>query len=156
MPHEHAGFRLRHTLLWIGVHFLVAGLFPGFLASSQATVLWSDADARVVHHSGDGFDILGGKAARDDTANDTLYFKFHVDPLSDVGTEEYFAAFHLCEGDAFRLAVGNSLEAWGYSAFYTSETGPSNRIAGDFNLNSEHPEASGLGVFLPYELPRHD
>ena len=119
-------------------------------------VLWSDADARVVHHSGDGFDILGGKVKRNDTANDTLYFKFHVDPLSDVGTEEYFAGFHLYEAEEPRLAVGNAPESWGYSAFYTSEIGPSNKLAGEFNLRSSHPEASGLGVFLPYELPRHD
>jgi len=135
---------------------LVVAVLLGGISSLHAAVLWSDADARVVHHSGDGYDILGDKVKRDDAANDTLYFKFHVDPLSDVGTEEYFAGFQLYEGAEPRLGVGNAPEAWGYSAFNTSEIGPSNKLAGEFNLRSSHPEASGLGVFLPYELPRHD
>lgn len=134
----------------------MAFLFLFGAPSLRAEILWRDADARVVHHSGDGYDILGGKVKRDDTANDTLYFKFHVDPLSDVGTEEYFAGLQLYEGDEPRLGVGNAPEAWGYSAFNTAEVGPSNKLAGEFNLRSSHPEASGLGVFLPYELPRHD
>ena len=122
----------------------------------RAAIFWSDADARVVHHTDIGRDILGGAVKRDDTASDILFFKFVVDPLSDVGTEEYFAGFQLFSGDEPRLAVGNALEAWGYSAFNTSEMGPSNKIAGEFNLKSSNPEASGLGVFFPYELPRHD
>jgi two-component sensor histidine kinase len=51
--------------------------------------------------------------------------------------------------------VGNAPEAWGYSACVTSETGPSNRVAGEYDLKSSKPEAAGLGVFKPYELPRH-
>jgi len=145
-------FRFRQVAL----RGLLACLLFAGVANLHAVLLWSDADARVVHHSGDGYDILGGKVKRDDTANDTLYFKFHVDPLSDVGTEEYFAGFQLYEGDEPHLAVGNAPESWGYSAFYTSEIGPSNKLAGEFNLRSSHPEASGLGMFLPYELPRHD
>lgn len=140
----------------IAAHGLLLVCFLGGVSRLHAVLLWSDADARVVHHSGDGFDILGGKLKRDDTANDTLYFKFHVDPLSDVGTEEYFAGFQLYDGDEPRLGVGNAPEAWGYSAFNTTEIGPSNKLAGEFNLRSSHPEASGLGLFLPYELPRHD
>jgi len=135
---------------------LLLCLLLGCVLNLQAVLLWSDADARVVHHSGDGYDILGGKVKRDDSSNDILYFKFHVDPLSDVGTEEYFAGFQLYEGGEPHLGVGNALESWGYSAFNTSEIGPSNKLAGEFNLRSSHPEASGLGVFLPYELPRHD
>ena len=127
-----------------------------FAFPAPATILWSDKDARLVHHTDRGYDILGGAVKRDDTASDTLYFKFHVNPLSDTATEEYFAAFQLFEGNKYRLAVGNAPEAWGYSAFYTSETGPSNKVAGEFNLASAQPEAAGLGVFKPYELPLHD
>jgi signal transduction histidine kinase len=79
-----------------------------------------------------------------------------VDPLSDVANEPYYALFQLNEGDTHRLAVGNAPEAWGYSACYVSETGPSNRAAGEFNLKSSHPEGSGKGSFLPYELPSHN
>ena len=123
---------------------------------ADAAVLWSDLGARVIHNTPDGVDILGGAVKRDDAASDILYFKFQVDPLSDVATEEYYAVFQLFEGNEGRLAIGNAPEAWGYSAYYTSETGPSNRVAGEFNLKSSHPEAGGLGVFKPYELPRQN
>ena len=121
---------------------------------TNAIVLWSDLGATLAHETGAGSDILGGAVKRDDSANDTLYFKFHVDPLSDVGTEEYFAGFQLYDGETRRLAVGNSLKAWAYSAFNTAQTGPSNNIPGDFDLNSSRPESSRAGVYLPYELPR--
>ena len=84
--------------------FAVAAL----TSSAHATILWSDRDARLVHRTDKGYDILGGAVKRDDTASDTLYFKFHVNPLSDVATEEYFAAFQLFEGNKYRLAVGNA------------------------------------------------
>src|SRR5215469_12542916 len=55
---------------------------------SAATLLWSDLGATQVHETGAGVDILGGVLHRDDSSSDTLYFKFHVDPLSDATTEE--------------------------------------------------------------------
>lgn len=118
---------------------------------AHAKILWSDPGARVVRNTGEGEDNLGGKVKRDDKANDVLYFKFHVDPLSDVASEPYFAGFQLFEGNQERLGVGNALEAWGYSAFNTSEIGPSNKVAGEFNLKSAHPEPAHLGLFWPYE-----
>ena len=126
---------------------------------TQAGVLWSNPASRAIHATPDGTDILGGAVKRDDTASDVLYFKFHVDPLSDSANEPYYALFQLNEGDTHRLAVGNALEAWGYSAAYASETGPSNKVdemdSGEFNLRSAHPEASVFGGFMPYELPLH-
>lgn len=121
---------------------------------AHAKILWSESAPRTVQYTGKGQDILGGVVARSQTNNDTLYFKFHVDPLSDEGAEPYFAGFQLFEGTEERLGLGNALEAWGYSAFNTSETGPSNAIAGEFNLKSEHPEPAGVGEFRPYELVR--
>jgi signal transduction histidine kinase len=118
---------------------------------AHATILWSDAAARVVRNTGAGEDNLGGKVKRDDKANDVLYFKFHVDPISDVASEPYFAGLQLFEGNEERLGVGNALEAWGYSAFNTAEIGLSNKVAGEFNLNSAHPEPAHLGRFWPYE-----
>jgi signal transduction histidine kinase len=123
---------------------------------AHAVILWNEPDARLVHSSGPGLDILGGKLRRTDTNNDALYFKFRVDPLSDAGSEPYFAGLQLFESNKERLGVGNAEEAWGYSAFNTSETGPSNLISGEFNLNSTHPEPVNLGKFRPYELVRHD
>jgi len=125
----------------------------------RAEILWSDPASRVLHSTGPGKDILGGKLKRDDRASDVLYFKFHVDPLSDAASEPYTALFQLVETNTYRLGVGNALEAWGYSAAYTAELGPSNKVAvdaGEFNLKSAHPEAAGLGAFLPYELVRQN
>ena len=121
---------------------------------AHATILWSDEGARVVHETGEGVDILGGKVKRDDKDNDALYFKFHVDPISDVDSEPYFAGFQFFENGQERLGVGNALEAWGYSAFNTAETGLSNHVAGEFNFNSAHPEPANLGLYWPYELVR--
>jgi signal transduction histidine kinase len=131
------------------ISFFVAavGAFP-----ARATILWSDAAARVVRNTGAGEDNLGGKVKRDDTASDVLYFKFHVNPISDVASEPYFAGFQLFEGDMPRLGVGNAMEAWGYSAFNTSEIGLSNKVGGEFNLNSAHREPAHLGLFWPYEV----
>ena len=131
------------------VFLLLAGAGP-----VPAILLWSDLGATLVHETGAGSDILGGTVKRDDTAGDTLYFKFHVDLLSDARTEEYFAAFQLFEGDEERLGIGNSLKAWAYSAFNTAEIGESNRVFGDFDLHSAQPETAGLGAFFNYELPR--
>ena len=135
---------------------LLAGL------AAHGTILWSDLGATLVHESGSGssfltgsaMDILGGTVKRDENSSDTLYFKFHVDPLSDANTEEYLAAFELFEGDTERLAVGNSLKAWAYSAFNTSETGESNKVFGDVDLRSAQPDTSSAGVNFNYELPR--
>lgn len=135
---------------------LVAVFLLTFTFATPATILWSDAGARVIHKTPEGIDILGGTVKRDDKANAALYFKLRVDPLSDAANEPYEAVFQLLEGDENRLAVGNAPDAWGYSACFASETGPSNRLAGEFDLKSAQPEAAGLGLFKPYELPRHD
>lgn len=121
---------------------------------ARAKILWNDPDARTVHATGDGVDILGGALKRTGTNNDALFFKFRVNPLSDVGSEPYFAGLQLFEGNEQRLGVGNAMEAWGYSAFNTADTGPSNAVPGEFNLKSAHPEPANLGVFRPYELVR--
>lgn len=123
---------------------------------AQAEILWSDVGSRVIHNTPDGTDILGGAVKRDDTASDELYFKFHVDPLSDAAHEPYFAVFQLFEGNQPRLGVGNAPEAWGYSAWQAVDTGPDNKLPGEFNLKSAQPEAAGMGVFRPYELPNHN
>lgn len=118
-----------------------------------ASLLWSDLGSTQVHETGAGSDILGGILRRDSSASDTLYFKFHVDPLSDASTEEYFAAFQLFEGDKERLAVGNALKAWAYSAFATGETGSSNQAVEYIDLNSSKPERPALAPSSTYELP---
>jgi signal transduction histidine kinase len=134
-----------------------------FSSPALAVILWSEPDARLVHNTGLGVDILGGKVRRTDTNTDALYFKFHVDPLSDAGSERYSAGFQLFEGSQARLGVGNAEEAWAYSAFNASELGPFNQYSNslpdncEFNLQSSHPEPGATpGTFNPYELVRHD
>jgi signal transduction histidine kinase len=124
------------------------------VAASRAEVLWSDMGGALIHENGAGKDILNGAVKRSDTSNDTLYFKFHVDPLSDVSTEEYFAGFQLYEDDTPRLGIGNSRKAWAYSAFNTSATGTNNTVAGDMDLRSSRPEVYDTNNVEPYELPR--
>jgi signal transduction histidine kinase len=121
---------------------------------AHGAVIWSDAGSRVIHKTPVGSDLLGGILERDNKSSDALYFKFQVDPLSDVANEEYYAVFQLFEGREGRLAVGNAPESWGYSAFQTAETGPENKVAGEYNLKSSQPEAAALGEVKPYELPR--
>ena len=134
---------------------LLLAVAAGLGDQARATILWRDEGARVVRNTGDGEDNLGGKVSRNDQANDVLYFKFHVNPISDVESEPYFAGFQLYEGGQERFGVGNALEAWGYSAFNTSELGQSNKVAGEFNLNTAHPEPAHLGLFWPYEVVHH-
>ena len=132
------------------------------IAPARAVILWSDLGATLVHETGAGssfltgraMDILGGALRRGDTDTNVLYFKFHVDPLSDVSTEEYFAAFQFYERDVERLGVGNSLKAWAYSAFRTQDTGTNNKVFGDVDLQSSRPEPAAAGVHHPYEMPR--
>ncbi len=155
-----AVFSLRR-LGWAG---LAAALIFLASVSGRADIIWSDLGATLAHETGPGTDILGGAVKRDDTATDTLYFKFHVNPISDAGTEPYFAAFELYEGDAERLGVGNALRAWAYGVFNVLEAGKTNfnvfetdktnNAAADYgiDLHSSKPSFAGGGVY--YELPR--
>src|SRR5579862_9047309 len=114
---------------------LLLGIIAG-VHSTQAVVLWSDLGTTLVHDTGTGFDILGGTVKEDDSSTNTLYFKVHVDPLSDASTEEYFAAFELYEGDKERLGIGNALKAWAYSAFRADAGGQSREGADYIDLHS--------------------
>ncbi len=140
-------FRLLCSLLFLA-------LFLSLNPQAKAVILWSDLGYSLAHETGDGVDILGGALHEDGVSTNTLYFKFRVDPLSDVGVEPYFAAFQFYEGNTERMAVGNSPKAWAYSVFNTSTTGASNRVYGDLDLNSSRPEPSGPGSFFRYEFPR--
>jgi len=130
-----------------------ACLLLAWALPSRAIVLWSDLGGTLVHETGPGADILGGALKRDDSFSDTLYFKFHVDPISDASTEEYFAVFELYEGDSERLGVGNALKAWAYSAFVTAQEG-GNKADNYIDLRSAKPEPLTAAVPSSYELPR--
>jgi len=120
----------------------------------RAAILWSLPGPVTVHENGAGQDILGGAVKRTLRDSGALYFKFRVNPISDVSKEEYYGGFQLFEDDNEKLGVGNSLKAWAYSAFNTEETGEYNKVFGDFDLRSANPESYEPGKFLAYELPR--
>jgi ligand-binding sensor domain-containing protein/signal transduction histidine kinase len=119
---------------------------------TNAAVLWNERGPTLVHENGEGTDLLNGALKRDDSSTDTLYFKLHIDPLSDASTEEYLAALELYEGVEERLGMGNALKAWAYSAFkiIAGETG---KYADYTDLHSSRPEPSAPGSFFSYELP---
>ena len=134
---------------------LVSVIVFAFTGSANAIILWNDPDSTLVRQTGTSGDILGGAVKRDDSANDSLYFKFHVDPQSDKDTEEYLAAFELFEGNSERLGVGNALKAWAYSAFFrTSDAGDSNSLASYIDLHSARPESPAGGSSGSYQYPR--
>ena len=144
-PRAYEVWRKTRLFLFIGLTALVA-------APVKAVILWNDPGATLIHENGAGSDILGGAVKRDDLANDTLYFKFHIDPLSDKDTEEYFAGFELFEGNAERLGIGNSLKAWAYSAFFHADQGgESNNPTGYIDLHTAKPESASSAS---YQFPR--
>jgi signal transduction histidine kinase/ligand-binding sensor domain-containing protein len=145
-----AGQNLPGLLIIAALAWLLLGASSSI---TQAAVLWSDLASTLVHENGEGSDILNGALKRDDSSTDTLYFKLHVDPLSDASTEEYLAAFELCEGGEERLGIGNALKAWAYSAFKTVDLAQSGSATDYIDLRSSRPEPAGPGSFYTYEHP---
>jgi ligand-binding sensor domain-containing protein/signal transduction histidine kinase len=141
MPQRITPWLLASILIWAGVK------------KAAGAVLWSDLGATLVYQTGVGNDILEGAVKRDESSTDTLYFKFHIDPISDASTEEYFAAFELYDKNEERLGLGNALKAWAYSAFTAGGPGDVNPAAPYIDLHSSRPEASGHGSYYEYENP---
>src|SRR5580765_1678391 len=135
---------------------LFVACFALFFAAipARAVILWSDLRAIPAHETGPGKDLLRGAVKRDETSNDTLYFRFHVNPLSDGSTEEYFAALELYEADKERLAVGNASKAWAYSAFFNAGDSSQTKNPGTYiDLHSSHPEPPRGTETFTYQIP---
>jgi ligand-binding sensor domain-containing protein/signal transduction histidine kinase len=138
----------------LAVPGLIAWLLLFSISPASAVILWSDSGSTLARDTGIGADILSGAVKRDDTANDTLYFKFHLNPLSDITTEEYFAAFELYEADAERVGVGNASKAWAYSAFLGRDDVTEASKGSYIDLRSSKPEPAVGGNASSYEFPR--
>jgi signal transduction histidine kinase len=145
-------FRLKRALaLWLTA-------CAGFLAHMPAhgAILWSHPQKILVCSNWPGEDILHGAVKpRDDTSSGTLYFKFRVDPLSDVtcesvGRKFYLAGLVLFQAGVEKLGVGNAWDAWGYSAFSPEFRHPSNK-PGEYTLATDRQE---LDPTFTYEAPR--
>jgi hypothetical protein len=101
----------------------------------------------TVNDNGDGSSNVEPVGfTRDNTASDTLYFRYTVNPISDFTTEIYFAGLQLYEGGAERLGVGNAVGALAYSAY--------NATGGNVDLNSATPEAGVLWERVRKGVPR--
>jgi signal transduction histidine kinase/ligand-binding sensor domain-containing protein len=145
------GIRLGRSLslkIWYAIWVCC---FLSFPFSVTAVILWNEPETILVHENGPGTDILHGAARRDSLANDSLYFRFQVDPLSDRDTEEYLAAFALFEGSAERLGIGNALKAWAYSSFFHGDEQGESKEASTYvdlhSLTPESPVPPGSGSF---------
>jgi ligand-binding sensor domain-containing protein/signal transduction histidine kinase len=126
-----------------------------FAESAHGVVLWNDPARTLAYNNGPGADILHNAVKRDDSANDALYFKIHIDPLSDKDTEDYFAGLELFENDVERLGIGNAMKAWAYSAFFHSDSaGESNDLTGYVDLHTSKPETPAGGASGSYQYPR--
>ncbi len=146
----------RYFLAKAGVLPCLVGLwFWCSAASTSAVILWSDSGSTLAHNTGPGADILEGAVKRDDTSSDTLYFKFHLTPLSDVTTEDYFAGFELYDADAEHVGIGNALKAWAYSAFLGQAEGNDAGKGGYIDLHSSNPEVAAGANGSSYEFPRN-
>lgn len=124
----------------------MAWLVCSLARPASGVVLWSHPSALTIRTNGLGHDILLQHIeSKDDNSSDTLYFKFQVDPKSDIVTRlepdrDYFlAGLMLYYHGVEKLGVGNAWDAWGYSAF-----APGLNIApnqpGEINLRSANPE----------------
>src|ERR1700722_4247919 len=121
---------------------------------ARAVVLWSFYDPITINENGSGTDLLGGALKRNGGANDTLYFKFRVEPISDETTEPYFAALELFEDDTARLGVGNALDAGAASFFFPGAQSGGVPPAGYLDLHSAHPDTNALAHQANYQCPR--
>jgi signal transduction histidine kinase len=152
------GLRLHHlSMSRSSAIFNLSGallLLATLATPARAGILWSDPGPTLVRENGEGTNILRDVVKRDGSANDTLYFKFRVNPLSDVNMKPYPAGFQLFQGGKERLGIGNSLKAWDYSAFNTGGIDTNNAVPGDVELRSASPASYEPGRFFSYELPR--
>lgn len=133
----------------------------GLLVSANnawSEILWSQPGTTLVHESLPEEVLPRNEiGARDETASDTLYIRFDVDPLSDGATDasvRYLAGLVFYENGRERLGVGNGWRARGYSAFNTAEQGPENDTFGEFDLRSSHPEKEKNFEFVRRRTPR--
>jgi hypothetical protein len=113
--------------------FAICLVFAAVVSSSGAAVLYSNGGPITANETGAGVNLAGFSVARNNSATDTLYFRYFLgSPASNMENENYFAAMQLFESGAERLGVGNAWGAWAYSAFGVS--------GGDRDLNSTVPE----------------
>jgi signal transduction histidine kinase len=105
----------------------VLGGLLGLALSAQGAVLWRQPGPLLIHESGARADWLQGAVKpQDSTSSSTLYFKFSVDPLSDIAVKQtapFLAGLVFADRGTERLGVGNGWHPHAYSAFSSSGQG---------------------------------
>lgn len=148
-----AARRIARRIAWMAVAAALASA-----PEAPAELLWSDSRTVLAHESlGEESIPLDKIGTRDETASDTLYFRFDVDPLSDGATDastRYAAGIVFFKDGWEHLGIGNAWRARGYSAFNTAEKGPGNDAFGEFDLKSAYPEKSKDFEFVRRRTPR--
>jgi signal transduction histidine kinase len=119
----------------------------------NAAILWQHPQEVLAKDGTPAEDILRGAVApRDDSSSGTLYFKFRVDPLSDIMSERgmvqpYLAGLVFRHAGVDGLGLGNALDAWGFSAFAPSFQFQDNK-PGELTLHTDKPELEGKTGYL--------
>ena len=123
----------------------------------HARILWSDHEWHLLCNTNQVLPIpLSALPGAINTSKSTLFFRFTVDPLSDVYTEttgKYEAGLIFSDKGVPHLGIGNAWDAWGYSVFHAAQKGFGNQDKGEFDLNSEIHEFTGRSFF---ESPRFE
>jgi signal transduction histidine kinase len=143
-----ADYKRRCPALW---PWLAIWPLWGAPLSANATILMQRSQRTLVQNRSEEI-LHGALAPRDDSASDTLYFKFRVNPLSDIVSEVRFGRYYLagmvfCEGGAENLGIGNAWSASGYSAFCKTFNAPGNS-PGELNLHARNPEPGAPTIYL--------
>src|SRR5258708_37092247 len=133
---------------------MLAGALLICSLSAQASILWSSPGTTLVCNNSQGEDILHGAIKpQDSNSTSTLYFRFRVDPLADSVTKSisvFDAGFVFFEHGEEHLGLGNSWDAWAYSALNVP-----NSKKGYVDLNSAAPEPGFTWEYMRTGVPKY-
>lgn len=122
--------------------------------SSRGTVLWTHPGTILVCNDEKGIDILHGAIqAQGTNSNNTLYFRFRVDPISDSVSKsiaDFQAGFMFVENGDEHVAIGSTLVAWAYCAWPVSNT-----EKGFKDLNSARPDPPFNWEYIRADVPKY-
>ncbi|MDB6068517.1 MAG: Integral rane sensor signal transduction histidine kinase [Pedosphaera sp.] len=133
---------------------MLAGALLICSLSAQASILWSSPGTTLVCNNGQGEDILHGAIKpQDSNSTSTLYFRFRVDPVADSATKSiapYDGGFVFFEHGEEHVGLGNSWDAWAYSALNVT-----NSKKGYVDLNSATPEPGFTWEYMRMGVPKY-
>jgi len=136
------------------------GALLGCALPAHGKVLWREAGPILARDNGAGQDVLRGAVPpQDQTSNNTLFFKFTVDPLADISVRPqhpFTAGLLLCERGQEHLGLGIGNVAFAYSAFNAIGRGlrttpvKDREGVGEYDLNCAFKGARGGMLDYPH------